>query len=198
MAVPPLCKVPVTEIGFSTFLCKSRPNRPNALNTLHLPYNPVIKTLVECHYLSTSRLFPRLPTPFLLQRPICAISLSKHSQPHKGSILGALIPHVPHSMSSSLQPRHESLVRCKFRFLLLHESQTIQSKYYRRGVSRHHGSLPVHRSICVLYFRNGLVAVNLTLATFPSTRRRSSAAGGGVNSSPGQQAMAANSSPFRG
>jgi hypothetical protein len=46
--------------------------------------------------------------------------------------------------------------------------------------------------------RDGLVAVNLTLAALLSTGRRSSLAGGGVNSSPGQQAMAANSFPFSG
>ena len=41
---------------------------------------------------------------------------------------------------------------------------------------------------------SGFTAVNLTLATFPSTRARSSLLGAGVNSLPGQQAIASNSS----
>jgi len=45
----------------------------------------------------------------------------------------------------------------------------------------------------VLHCPGGFTAVNFTLATLPSTRARSSLAGGGVNSSPGQQAIASNS-----
>ncbi len=45
--------------------------------------------------------------------------------------------------------------------------------------------------------RDGFTAVNLTLSTFPSTRTRSLLLGGGVNSSPGQQAIALSSSGVR-
>ena len=45
----------------------------------------------------------------------------------------------------------------------------------------------------VIQAESGFIAVNLTLSTFPCTILRSSLLGGGVNSSPGQLAIALSS-----
>ncbi len=45
--------------------------------------------------------------------------------------------------------------------------------------------------------KEGFTAVNLTLSTFPCTISRSSLLGGGVNSSPGQHAIALSSMGVR-